>query len=375
METIYSIEENELIPLVEKVRKVILPKMKMYHKGTDKLHDEENEFWQKQNKSQDFQKKIYGILKREENREILQNPYEEEDNGKTFTVGTAEHWISNNYIQQLKNTYRADFSHIKWNPKIYEKLRTFRQNREKLNKDINDFIEFTMESHGINKILRLIWGNNDECYEYDKKKLIKSFFCDAYAEELGIKDDDDTISQFTFDYTEEKVLELVRKEVSWRKANIKRNINIYKRRQENKLLEVIGKEFNLDVSSISEIVKKVKGAVLYYKGKLFEKQYSKYLEKSKRFDKIELLGASGQPDIVAHKLEENAIYVFSLKNLSIKKHPYYISNDLLKVEYKYAYENSFIYKKVSLFLVVFNNLDNSVVEIELDFHSPTPIIL
>jgi len=279
--------------------------------------------------------------------------------------------IEENELVRLVEKVRIDvLNHFKQNPKNDE--------------EISKYIEFTMENYGINEILRLMWGNNDEYYEYDRKKIMRNFWCDIYAEELGINDDeeyeeDDTTNQFssdfTFQYTEEKVLNLIRKEVHWRKANIERNINIYKRRQENKLLDVIGKEFNLEVSSISEIDKKVKGAIIHYKGKLFESQYSKHLEKSKRFDKVELLGASGEPDIVAHKLKEDALYVFSLKNLAIKKHPYYISEDLLKVEYKYAYENSFTYKEVHLILVVFNNLDNSVVELELDYSSPKPVIL
>ena len=256
-------------------------------------------------------------------------------------------------------------------------LKHYKQNPNN-DEEINEYIEFSMENYGINEILKKIHGNNDELYNYDRKKIMRIFWCDVYAEELGIiddDDDDDSANQFTFEYSEEKVLNLLRKEVNWRKANIERDINIYKRRQEHKLLETIAKEYNLDVSSVSEIVKKVAGAINRYKGKMFESQYFKYLEKLKRYDKVELLGASGQPDIIAHKLKEDAIYVFSLKNLAIKKHPYYISEELLKVEYKYAYESSFTYKKVVLILVVFDNLDNSVKEVKLDYKTPKDIIL
>jgi len=249
---------------------------------------------------------------------------------------------------------------------------------EHSNENLDDYIESMLDDNGINNVLKKIHGTYDEYYEYDKKKIIRDFYCDIIAEELGIKDKDDIIfylNQFTFEYTEEKVLDLIRIEKNWRKANIDRNINIFRMRQKGKLYDVIGKEFNLSVSSISEIVKDVKGAIRHYKGKMLEKQYSKFLVKSNLFNKVEWLGGSGEPDIVAHDLKNNVLYVFSIKNLAIKKYPYYIPNDLIKAEYKYAYDSQFSYKEVHLILVVFNNTDNSTIHLELDYNQPKDIIL
>ncbi len=33
---------------------------------------------------------------------------------------------------------------------------------------------------------------------------------------------------------------------------------------------------------------------------------------------MEILGGSGEPDIVAHDLKNNALYIYSLKNYTIK---------------------------------------------------------
>lgn len=174
--------------------------------------------------------------------------------------------------------------------------------------------------------------------------------------------------KFKFDFNDELVFNIIREEVRWR--NVERDINIFKERQKGTLLANISEEFKLDKSTISEITKKVDGAIRYYKGKMFEQKYLTYLKGLGKFDKVEWYGASGQPDIIAHDLKNDELYVYSLKNLKIEEKPYYIPKDVLKPELKISLENHYDYTKVHLILVVFNNIDNTTEEIELDYLNP-----
>lgn len=67
--------------------------------------------------------------------------------------------IEENELVRLVEKVKIDvLNHFKQNPKNDE--------------DISNYIESSMENYGINEILRLIWGNNDEYYEYDRKKIL-----------------------------------------------------------------------------------------------------------------------------------------------------------------------------------------------------------
>ncbi len=178
---------------------------------------------------------------------------------------------------------------------------------------------------------------------------------------------------FKFEYTEEDIYNLIRKEVKWR--NTERDIEIYKEKQKGRLLTDIGKEFNLAYNSISDIVSKVWGAIGLYKGKLFEKTFFKYLEKKYPKFKVEWYGASGRPDIVIYDTENNKIIIYSLKNLEIKKRPYTIKKEKLRPELKLALNSIMDYKNVVLVLVVFNNFNNNIIIKDIEFRNPSDIII
>lgn len=93
------------------------------------------------------------------------------------------------------------------------------------------------------------------------------------------------------------------------------------------------------------------------------------------YDKIEWLGATGEPDILAHNLDKNELYVLSLKNYEIKKKPFLMNKESLQSEYKKAFNSQFDYDKVKLFLVVFNNVNDSIIKNELDYKNPTDIYI
>jgi len=53
-------------------------------------------------------------------------------------------------------------------------LKHYKQNPNN-DEEINEYIEFSMENYGINEILKKIHGNNDELYNYDRKKIMRIF--------------------------------------------------------------------------------------------------------------------------------------------------------------------------------------------------------
>ena len=69
------------------------------------------------------------------------------------------------------------------------------------------------------------------------------------------------------------------------------------------------------------------------------------------------------------------LYVFSLKNLEINKKSYCITKEELKPELEFAYyKNSFEdYKKVILYLIIFDSLTENLYVKEIDFKNPSNI--
>ena len=179
--------------------------------------------------------------------------------------------------------------------------------------------------------------------------------------------------KFVFKYDENDVLSIIRKEVKW--WNVERDISIYLERKTGALLTELGLKYNLTDSAISIINKKVQGAVNKYKGMLFEKKFFQYLKNLYKNYRVEWFGGRGQPDIFVIDSENDTLYVFTLKNLQIKKKSYHITKKKLKAEYLFAYENLFNYTKVYLFLVVFNNVNNKTTKIKLNIKNPASVNL
>jgi len=177
--------------------------------------------------------------------------------------------------------------------------------------------------------------------------------------------------KFSFKYTEDDILKIVKREANFKKFD--RDVEIYHKRNEKIFLEDLSKEYNLSLGSISIRYNKILGKINYYKGKLFEKEYFKFLERKKIYDKVDLNGKSGEPDILAYKDDE--IHIFSLKCLQAEKRPYYFSKEELEPEYETAYNFSFKYKKIYLYIVVFNIFNNDLIEMELDFKNPINIVI
>ena len=177
---------------------------------------------------------------------------------------------------------------------------------------------------------------------------------------------------FYFEYSEEEVLDLIRKEANWR--DIERDIEIYIEREKGRLLEDIAGDYkNLKLKAISNICTKVKGAIIRYKGKLLEKRYFQHLKELDIYDKVIWDGASGKPDIFAFK--NNELHIFSLKNLKIDRKKYVIKKKDLEPEFKRAYNGLLESDDVFLKLVVFDNMTNKVIERDLDFRNPENVII
>lgn len=178
---------------------------------------------------------------------------------------------------------------------------------------------------------------------------------------------------FNFEISEERLFSVIKKEVKW--YNKERDIEIFKERKKGRLLEDLAEEYHINESTVSIIAKKVQGAVNYYKGKIFEKEYHKYLKNLNKYDKVILEGASGKADIYAYDEENDTFHIFSLKYYEIKKRPYHIKVKEFKSELKLAYDNQFDYKDVKVYLIVFDLLSNTKEEKELDFRNPKEIVL
>jgi hypothetical protein len=128
-----------------------------------------------------------------------------------------------------------------------------------------------------------------------------------------------------------------------------------------------------DESSISKVIKKVKGAINKYKGHLFESEFYKYLKDFNDFDKVVWGGASGESDIIAHNLDNNHLFIFSLKNYNINRKNYWIKKEDLNPEIKYARSNHFDYEKIIVKLVVFNNKSEKMIIKDIDYANPKNI--
>jgi hypothetical protein len=182
---------------------------------------------------------------------------------------------------------------------------------------------------------------------------------------------------FVWYYGEDVIFKVVKKESNWK--NPERDVDIYKERKKGVKLDKLAFKFNLDVSSISENAKKVKGAVNYHKGVFFEKEFYSYLFNLKHnhtvFDEVDKLGGVGESDLIAVNYEENTLFVFSLKCLEIRKKPHYIVKSELVPELERAYKGKFTYSNVFLILVLFNSFDNTTTYHPIDIFNPADVVL
>ncbi|MBA7492079.1 hypothetical protein ES702_02628 [subsurface metagenome] len=179
-------------------------------------------------------------------------------------------------------------------------------------------------------------------------------------------------NNFEFICSEKEVFDLILKEVKWRDKE--RDIEIYIEREKGRLLEDIAGDYKtLKLKAIGNICTKVKGAIIRYKGKLFEKHYFQYLRSLNKFDRIVWDGSSGKPDIIAYK--NNDLYIFSLKNLKIDRKKFVIKKQDLEPEFKRAYNGLLENDNIFLKLVVFDNLTDNVIERKLDFRNPKDVII
>lgn len=171
-----------------------------------------------------------------------------------------------------------------------------------------------------------------------------------------------------FSIDNEELFRLIRKNENW--WNIKRDLAIYIEREKGVYVYEIADQFDLKRTTVSMILKKVSGAVNFWKGKLFETYVKKRLDQTKLFEKVELDAGSGEPDIRAYTKEGNELYVYSLKNLKIDRTPYWLETKKeIRPELESAKLCSLDYK-THLILLIYDNLHNKIKQFEIDYNNP-----
>lgn len=117
------------------------------------------------------------------------------------------------------------------------------------------------------------------------------------------------------------------------------------------------------------VVKKVRGSINYWKGKLFEGLVEKRLKDSKLFKKVIKEAGSGEADILAYTKDEKELYIYSLKNIKINRSPYWLTKEELDPEIDRARLCHWDYN-VHLILLVFDNYNNKVKQFQIDYDDP-----
>ena len=174
-----------------------------------------------------------------------------------------------------------------------------------------------------------------------------------------------------FSYTDEHIFNLIRKNVKWH--DIERDLAIFQERQKGKYLKEIAETLKIKLRAVSMVIKKVQGAINYWKGKLFEDFVLKRLKESELFEKVILDAGKGESDIRAYK--DDKLYIYSLKNLKIDRKPYWlITKEELLPELKASKLCSLDYD-THLTLLVYDNHHKEVKQIEIDYDRPENIDL
>ena len=185
------------------------------------------------------------------------------------------------------------------------------------------------------------------------------------------------IKQFKFDNYQQELSNFIKENTNWR--NKERDFDIYNEIKKGKFLTEIAEEREYDISNISKINKKVQSSINNMKGKFFEIEYETYLKGLIKFNKCKIVrdGNPGKPDIYIIDNIKQELYVLSLKNLELNKKSFCITKEQLKPELEFAYYKSTFegYKKVILYMVVFDSLTKKLFIKEIDYRNPSNIII
>lgn len=173
-----------------------------------------------------------------------------------------------------------------------------------------------------------------------------------------------------FSYNIEQIFNLIKKNAKWH--DVKRDLSIYHEKKRGKYLQEIGENFGIDFTTVSVIVKKVQGAINYWKGKLFEDFVEKKLKQFGLFEKVIKEAGKGECDILAYAKGGKTLYVYSLKNIKIDRKPYWLTTEELRPELKRALLQTLDYK-VHLILLVFDNYNNQVKQFIIAYNNPKNI--
>ena len=194
------------------------------------------------------------------------------------------------------------------------------------------------------------------CFLQEKEKKRPKNILDLYFED--------------FSHTDEQVFNLIRKNAKWH--DIERDLAIYHEKKGGKYLQEIAEIFRIDFTTVSVIVKKVLGAINYWKGKLFEDFVEKKLKQCGLFEKVIKDAGKGECDLLAYTKDGKGLYIYSLKNIKIDRKPYWLTIDELRPELKRALLQTLDYK-ISLILLVFDNYNNQVKQFIIDYNNPKNI--
>ncbi len=159
---------------------------------------------------------------------------------------------------------------------------------------------------------------------------------------------------YTFPYSEDDILNKAKQNANFR--DIDRDFEIYRKKiKDGLLLDEIYPHYPdlTGPSSVTKVVKKVRGLINKVSGSLFENEYVKHLQTIYE-DKVIHDGRNARPDAYVFVEALNELHVFSLKNISTK----FLSRKELKPEQEFAFENRLEYKKVKLFHIA--NINNKI---------------
>ncbi len=179
------------------------------------------------------------------------------------------------------------------------------------------------------------------------------------------------LTDFSFKYNEEEILNLIKRNKKSRISN--QEITVYKELKKGVIQTDLALKYNTTQKTISERNSKVRGAFNDKIGILFEEEYAKYLDSLKIYDKVDLIGTSGQPDILCYKENTNEVHIYSCK--TTEKRPHTIRKKYLIQEHETTLKLESNYSKVRLFLPVLIYSENKTYQKELDYRNPTDITI
>jgi len=201
------------------------------------------------------------------------------------------------------------------------------------------------------------------CIDSDCSLINKPFNFDK-LKNLLLNKDPSQIKFDDFQIENEDLYALLRKNEKWYDFN--RDLSIFLERSEGKYIQELADQFHMKRTAVSMVIKKVSGAVNYWKGKLFEDFVEMRLKSSKLFDKVVKDAGSGESDIRAYK--DDKLYIYSLKNLKIGRKPYWlITKEELLPELRDSKLCSLDYD-THLTLLVYDNHNKRILQTEIDYN-------